>query len=429
MPVRRCDTPRPLPTAALALLFLVALGTLASCRLTERARRPGELFARLPPRERTLVEPLYAERDPATGTYYVFNATRRVYHVYAHPEPRRQRVGEAYRLRKGERDDPSFVAVEGLDPERRYYFTAVPKDDADAPVPEMAMLVSERLIDLDGPDNFRDLGGLPTVDGRYVRWGHFYRTDKLSELSATDLAYVESLGLATVMDFRSEAERAAAPDVLPQGVDYRHVPIYNESEDTTRIRERIRAGAFPVDEAENLLAEVNRLLGSSEADRFQPFVDALVDADAVPLLYHCTSGKDRTGFATLLLLNTLGVDSALVFDDYLMSNYYRYDSNGRRLRLANLGSLVTRVDPEVIRPLMLVDPAYLRAAVDTIEAAYGSIERFTEEVYGITPAVRDVLRARYTYALDEWPDAAGARERAPLARTDEPPAPAEAERR
>ena len=406
----------PLPPAAIGsksalsvvLVLLLAAATLPSCRLVERAREPGELFAKLPPRERTLIEPIYAERRRDNGAYTLYNGTANAYHVYANTAPERTRQGKRYRLKPGTRDAPAELKIKGLDPDRRYYFTAVPKNQdggTERGVPEMAMLVSERLISLRGPDNFRDLGGLPTADGRYVKWGHFYRTDKLSELTDADLAYVSSLDIETVMDFRSEAERSAAPDVLPQGVTYRHVPIYNESEDTSQIRERILAGTFPVEEAENLLVEVNRLLGSSEADRFQPFADALKDASALPLLYHCTSGKDRTGFATLLILDLLGVDEALILDEYLMSNYYRYNSNGRKLLLANLGSFVQPVDPEVVRPLMLVDPEYLRAAVDTIEAQYGTIENFTERVYGITPEMRVRLRENYTYALDEWPDA------------------------
>ena len=385
-------------TAQSALGLLLAC-TLLACgrvdRFVERAREPGPLFAKLPPRERTLVEPVYAmRRTDSDANYFLFNGTANRYTVYANTEPTAVIRGRSWTLKPGERDDPERLKIKGLDPGLRYYFTVV--DEAAG----VHLIVSERMLPLDGPDNFRDLGGLPTADGRRVKWGHFYRADALDDLSADDLDYVASLDVATVMDFRSETERAAAPDVLPEGIDYRHVPIYNESEDTTQIRERIRAGTFPVEEAENLLVEVNRLLGSSEADRFQPFANAIASPDALPLVYHCTSGKDRTGFATLLILSLLGVNEAVVFDDYLMSNYYRYDANGKKLLLANLGSVVEPVDPEVVRPLLLVDPAYLRAAVDTINAQYGSVAAFAADVYGITPEVRARMRERYTYSLE-----------------------------
>ena len=265
-------------TAQSALGLLLAC-TLLACgrvdRFVERAREPGPLFAKLPPRERTLVEPVYAmRRTDSDANYFLFNGTANRYTVYANTEPTAVIRGRSWTLKPGERDDPERLKIKGLDPGLRYYFTVV--DEAAG----VHLIVSERMLPLDGPDNFRDLGGLPTADGRRVKWGHFYRADALDDLSADDLDYVASLDVATVMDFRSETERAAAPDVLPEGIDYRHVPIYNESEDTTQIRERIRAGTFPVEEAENLLVEVNRLLGSSEADRFQPFANAIASPDA-----------------------------------------------------------------------------------------------------------------------------------------------------
>lgn len=353
-------------------------------------------FAKLPEPEATLLEPVTAFRDMDRGPYRLQSILPEAFDVYMSEAPgaapRGRFVG---RLAAGTPDTPATLEVVDVRPQVRYYFDLVAEDSSE-------FRVSERRLPLEGADNFRDLGGLPAADGKRIRWGQFYRADKLTELTAADLAYLGSLDLRSVVDLRSEQEIAEAPDVLPKGangqpVEYIHLPIYNEAEDTSNIKGRILDGTFGRDEADNLLVEVNRLLASREAYRFQPFVDLIQDPSRVPVVYHCTSGKDRTGFASYLLLHTLGVDSAMVFNDYLMSNYYRFDRNKRNLRKVNLAQYVKPVDPEVLKPLMLVDPTYLNAAVEQIEKQYGSVDSFLVNEYGLTDKKKEVLRERYLY--------------------------------
>ena len=353
-------------------------------------------FAELPEAEATLLEPVTASRDRDRGPYRLQSILPEAFDVYMSEapgaEPRGKFVG---RLLPGAPDTPATLLVGEVERDRRYYFDLVADDGSE-------FRVSERRLPLDGADNFRDLGGLPAADGRRIRWGQFYRADKLTDLTAEDLTYLGSLDLRSIVDLRSDAEIAEAPDILPEGyrgrkIDYIHLPIYNEAEDTTNIKGRILAGTFGRDEADNLLVEVNRLLASREAYRFQPFVDLIQSPERVPVVYHCTSGKDRTGFATYLLLHALGVDSAMVYNDYLMSNYYRFDRNRRNLRKVNLAQYIKKVDPEVLKPLMLVDPAYLNAAVQEIERSYGTVDSFLVTEYGLTPERKKALRKRYLY--------------------------------
>ena len=346
-------------------------------------------YAHLPEAELTLINPVRVKRIGPL-TYELTNAFPDPYEVYlVTREGQRLTESPVASLAAGTLETPVVLHVDVPDPNERYFFEYVN--------PRNTFIVSERRLPLEGADNFRDLGGFPAADGRQIKWGYFYRADKLSELTESDLAYLSNLDLQTVVDLRSEEEIAAAPDVLPKGVEYLHLPIYNEAEDTSNIKGRIMEGLFPREEADNLLVEVNRLLAGSEAYRFQPFIDKFVSGEGVPMAYHCTSGKDRTGFATYLILHTLGVDSVLIFDDYLMSNYYRFDRNKKNLRKANIGQYFKPIDPEVLKPLMLVDPKYLRAAVDVIEEEYGTVEAFMEKQYGITAEIRERLRDRYLY--------------------------------
>ena len=369
-----------------SILAILVIGTLAVVLFVACNKN-----STLPEAEITLVTPVQAERT-SSKRYVLSNALPQTYQVYdgvldgSTSNATMKQIGT---IGSGSFQNPSKLTVEVDDPQKRYYFTL--RNDLDT------IIVSERQLKLKGSDNFRDLGGLPGADGKHIKWGLFYRSDKLSDLSKKDIALLSNLGLKTVVDLRSEQEIAEAPDVLPQGVEYLHLPIYNEAEDTSNIKGQILDGTFEVVDANNLLVEVNRLFATSEAHRFQKFVDLFVEGEELPLVYHCTSGKDRTGFATYIILHTLGVDSALIFDEYLMSNYYRYSRNKRNVRLANWGQHVKKINPEVLIPLMLVDPTYLQAAVDAIRKEYNTVDAFLETQFGITDSVRQELRNRYLY--------------------------------
>ncbi len=273
------------------------------------------------------------------------------------------------------------------------YFVGLTTDEGDT------LIVSDKRIPLQGSNNFRDIGGIPTRDGRYLRWGQIYRSDRLSAITEEDQRYLASLGLKTVYDFRSESEVAEAPDIIPQGteIEYINEPIYFDVEDTARIKERIISGEMSKVEANDILVEGNRLFATDMAQRFKPFIDCLLEGKG-PIVYHCTSGKDRTGFATMLLLSAVNVGRDTIVEDYLLSNYYRYEMNQKRLKKLRYASIVKRkLNLETIAPLMIVDKRYIDAAYDAIEEKYGTVEAFLEAEYGLTSEKRAELIDRYTY--------------------------------
>ncbi len=259
------------------------------------------------------------------------------------------------------------------------------------------LIVSDSRLPLTGSTNFRDIGGIPTRDGRFVRWGQIYRSDRLDALTDEDKRYLESLGLATVYDFRSESEAAAAPAQLPTDVEYLNTPLVFDADDTFNIERRIRNGSMTRDEANNILVEANRMFGTDVAERFQPFIDCLLENKG-PLVFHCTSGKDRTGFATMLLLSALNVGRDTILNDYLLSNYYRHELNQSKVKKLRYAAVVKRnLDIATITPLMIVDERYINSAYDAIENKYGTVDRFLEEEYGLTAEKRAELIDIYTY--------------------------------
>lgn len=273
------------------------------------------------------------------------------------------------------------------------YFVGLTTEDGDT------LIVSDKRIPLEGSNNFRDIGGIPTRDGRYLRWGQIYRSDRLNALTEEDQKYLASLDLKTVYDFRSESEVADAPDILPRGneIEYINEPIYFDVEDTSRVKERIINGQMSSIEANEILVEGNRLFATDMSQRFKPFIDCLLEGKG-PIVYHCTSGKDRTGFATLLLLSAVNVGRDTIVEDYLLSNYYRYEMNQARLKKLRYASIIKRkINLETIAPLMIVDKRYIDAAYDAIEEKYGTVDEFLLQEYGLTPEKRAELIDRYTY--------------------------------
>jgi protein-tyrosine phosphatase len=252
---------------------------------------------------------------------------------------------------------------------------------------------AHRRLPLDGAHNFRDLGGYRTGDGRTLRWGRLYRSDALADLSDADLAYLRRLGLRRVVDFRSPGERERDEDRLPEtpGLEIALRPIFGDALDPRALQDRLLSGEARGAELARLLVEANRAFVTDFGDVYAAFLRDLADAEELPLLFHCTAGKDRAGFAAAVALLALGVPREAVMRDYLLTNDYSADHTRRVLRLIHWASLF-RADPEQIRPLFEARPEYLQAAFDTIDAKYGGVDRYLREGLGVDAGLRARLR-------------------------------------
>lgn len=246
--------------------------------------------------------------------------------------------------------------------------------------------VRRRHLGLEGAPNFRDLGGYATEDGRSVRWGLFYRSDNLAHLTDDDLARLEELDLALVCDFRGPDEKAEEPDRLPE----KHPPavaeleIYDDSFSATSFREKLLSGDEDFD-AREILIEGNRLFASKFSDRYAQMFQRISHAENLPAVVHCTAGKDRAGFASALILRTLGVPMETVYDDFLLTNLYTQDKIERTLLMVRLYSLF-QVDPEKVRPILGVERAFLEAAFDEIDREYGTFDAYRRDALGLNDA-------------------------------------------
>ncbi|MBN8868040.1 MAG: tyrosine-protein phosphatase [Solirubrobacterales bacterium] len=231
--------------------------------------------------------------------------------------------------------------------------------------------------------NLRDLGGYSTADGRTVRRGRLYRSVLLGRLSDSDVRKVEELGLRTVFDFRTAAEYEAAPDrkvgareinldVLADRTGEGPASLLAKMDDPEAIRASLDDGKG----AEMMRSAYRELIELPSADlAYRTFFTELASTETVPALFHCTTGKDRTGWAAASTLLFLGVGEEDVFHDYLQTNEQLLPALKPLLdQFASIGG-----DPAALRPVLGVDRAYLRTAIDVMTERYGSIEGYMRE--------------------------------------------------
>lgn len=249
-------------------------------------------------------------------------------------------------------------------------------------------IVEAAPIGLEGAPNFRDLGGYTAADGRVVRFGRVFRSGHLANLTDPDLAVLTTLGIRTVVDFRSEfGVETFGRDRLPGGVQYISLPIGAGGADPA-MRAAMEAGRFS--ELPDL-ADANRAFIRENPPEFGQILRLIADSSNLPLVFHCIGGKDRTGIAAALLLSILGVPWSTVRNDYLASNTsFEASIEARLADLSQRGGVASDPsDLDAARRFFIVEGGYIDAALDEILTVAGSIEAFTTDRMGLP---RDTVR-------------------------------------
>jgi protein-tyrosine phosphatase len=242
-------------------------------------------------------------------------------------------------------------------------------------------------VDVEGTLNLRDVGGYPTADGGRVRTGLVFRSDHLNLVTDAGLAALAGLGLRTVIDLRFEREVAQQPSRLPAGPTIvRAHPDGMEAADQAGMLEQILAGELTEFTAEDFALHYRRMV-SDGVGMIVTVLTHVAKADRLPLLFHCTAGKDRTGLTAAVLLRLLGVDDDWVRRDYWLTNPYRTER-----RLAEMTPVLAEagIDIERVKALFVAEVDVLGAALDYIDA-HGGTEAYLV-AHGLDAEVPDRLR-------------------------------------
>jgi len=243
--------------------------------------------------------------------------------------------------------------------------------------------MTNRLLHLTGASNFRDLGGYIGAQGRTVRWRRLFRSDHLASLTPEDAATLRGLGVARTFDFRGVCERAALGYDLP-GVAQHSLPI--EPTVVQRMKDLLDAGErITPAQTVALMQQTYRAFVHDNAPRFAGLLAHMLESDA-PLVFHCTAGKDRTGFAAALILLALGVPERAVMQDYLLTN-----DCYRRPAMSTAG----RAPQEVLRVLWRVQEEFLQAALQAVREDFGGIDPYLYRQLGLGPRERERLAELY----------------------------------
>jgi protein-tyrosine phosphatase len=266
------------------------------------------------------------------------------------------------------------------------------------PGPVNAERASSRHVPLDGAVNVRDIGGYRSAYGLEVRPGRLFRGDALSRLTGADVERLDRLGLRTIVDFRTAGEvLLGGDDRMPYGVESAHLPV--SGGDLGAIYELIAGGDHERQRRElgdgraaSFMAEMNRgfVADGRQRETFGAALRLICSPGRLPLLYHCTSGKDRAGWMTAIVLTALGVPRELVLRDYLLSNDYHRAGYGKlRLDLVKTGIVA---DPALLRPVLEQSATYLGAAFEEADRRYGSFGRFLAYGLDVSEAMLAGLR-------------------------------------
>lgn len=253
--------------------------------------------------------------------------------------------------------------------------------------------VAERLLPLQGGRNFRDLGGYATTDGQRLRWGTLYRSGTMAFLTTEDYAYLASLGIKVVCDFRATSERKKEPTMWQGGaMPAAFARDYELNDGFIRRALQTNASAQTVAEA---MKQGYREMSYELAEHFRTVFTELA-AGRVPLAFHCSAGKDRTGIATGLILSALNVPRETILKDYALSDdfvdYEAAFSGPKATEIDGPYAFIARLPREVRAPLLASDPSYLEAALAEIETRDGSVRAYLENRLGVDDSMLSAIR-------------------------------------
>ncbi|MFD1124234.1 tyrosine-protein phosphatase [Lentilactobacillus raoultii] len=239
-------------------------------------------------------------------------------------------------------------------------------------------------IKLTGAFNVRDLGGFVTRDGHRIKDHALLRSARLNQLTKHDVdILIHEYNVGIDFDLRRPQEVAAQPDVKMPGVQY-----INDSVDTDE------SFHYQINHRNNRQHYRSYITNQRARTAYHDLFMALLKTDGKAVLWHCASGKDRTGLGGALIMYVLGVDMQTIFSDYVASNDFLRAHNQKRLALMKKAG-ATEAELATARIDGGVDRSYLESAFDEIAREFGSIDQYLVDGLKISRRQQRKLRKKY----------------------------------
>lgn len=324
------------------------------------------------------------------------------YHIYAHQDAVKH-TEEEYYIGTGEGNQSEISFPKAL--ETLYYFTLKFEDDT-------TLLCGFRILPIAGMYNFRDIGGYPTKDGKRVKWGLIFRGDHLYNLKPEGVSYLDDVKLNSIIDFRGESECENYPNQLghrniqqyhfiPDGKIAAFAGSLQNGEQMDRHDMQIAFAKEQVKKdpdyaKKSMMNQQVEFVNNPESQKaYRNTLTLMADPKAAPLYFHCKGGKDRTGFAAMLLLGILGVDESIIMYDYLLTNRAREKKNQRYLENFRKMAQGDEAVAQYLFALFQTEEAYLNAALQEIKQNYGTIINYVKEVLLISDEQIHTIQSLY----------------------------------
>lgn len=259
--------------------------------------------------------------------------------------------------------------------------------------------ITTRQIQLSGALNVRDLGGYKTIDGKQTKWHKLIRAGQLSQLTDNDQKMIKDYGITCIIDLRSEAEIESEPDIVPFGIDYVKLPLFNndETESTDTVQ---KLNKFYSDSAKSgylrMLYVYRRLIVNRQPrNAYRKFFQALSkNGEEKTILFHCSAGKDRTGMCSALFLGLLGVSGSQIKSDYLLTNQLCIPRVKHRIEVAKRAHMNQNFIKSVVS-LSTVSGDYYDQAMSIVDFEFGGIIPYLVDFVGLSEDVIQRLKDIY----------------------------------
>lgn len=260
-------------------------------------------------------------------------------------------------------------------------------------------MAHDRIVPLRETNNFRDLGGYKTKDGHSVRWQRIYRADDLSKLASDDQTKMVKLNIKEDIDLRSHEESSKQPDNIPDQINYIFNPVFHHDETQStnvwaELERRMKTEPF-VGRQQMIKSYADMVKTSNARKAFQQLFEHLLSQDNNDaLVFHCTAGKDRTGFSAYLILTALGVDQETIMKDYMLTNTALMNYLHGQMAALRAGH---HNETEITNYVALwsADKAYLRTAIQAIQTDYGNTTGFLTKGLGLSGSDLNDLKQMY----------------------------------